>query len=173
MSSKSYKAYYNRNREDITAKMRERNKIARDEKKREALKSQEGLDAWREENREKYYRARESKITAQLKIWLEDEYISDTFKKFLKECLWEHKGRLTKEFICILSDLSIIDAFKVSTIQPSERVDGNQPPSANQESEGEGEEEGDETEWEAKGGEAKGGESKRNNNPPRQLPGFI
>lgn len=144
MSSKSYKEYYNRNREDITAKMRERNKIARDEKKREALKSQEGLDAWREENREKYYRARESKITAQLKIWLDDECISDTFKKFLKECLWEHKGKLTKEFIHMLSDLSIVDAFKVSTRQSSERTDGNQPPSTNQEPEGE--EEGDEAE---------------------------
>lgn len=140
MSSRAYKEYYQRNRADITAKMRERNKVARDEKKKEALKSPEALEAWREENREKYYRARESKITNQLKIWLEDRCICETFKKFLKECLWEHKGKLTKEFIYMLGDLSIVDAFKRDHPHPSDRVDGNQSTPNNQDSEGEGEE---------------------------------
>lgn len=123
--------------------MRERNKIAREEKKREALRSQEGLDAWREENREKYYRARESKITGQLKSWLEDECISETFKKFLKECLWEHKGKLTKEFVYMLSELSIVDAFK--GVRLESRVIGDGIYTATPESEGE-EEGGEEAE---------------------------
>lgn len=135
--SLAQKSYYERNREVITAQMRERSRITRDEKKREALKSQEGLDAWREENREKYYRARESKITNQLKVWLDDKSISNTFKKFLKECLWEHKGKLTKEFIYMLSELSIVDAFKAGELESRVRQDGNQPTATNQESEGE------------------------------------
>ena len=140
MSSRAYKEYYQRNREVIIGKMRERNKALREEKKREALKSPEALEAWREDNREKYYRARESKITNQLKTWLDDRCVSETFKKFLKECLWEHKGKLTKEFVSMLGELSIVDAFKLS--QASSRVleDGN----TNQITEGEGEEEGSE-----------------------------
>jgi len=142
--SKAYKEYYQRNRDEICAKMRERNKTRREEMRAEAFQTQQGAEAWREEQRERYYRGVESQITKQLKVWLEDPDICQQFKAFLRVCLWEHKGKLNKAFLRTLGDLSIANAFREPRIRPTEEGDGNQT---------EGSEEGEGSEGEAEGSE--------------------
>ena len=125
MPGQAYKRYYEKNREQILSRMKERNAERRRAVKEEAFKTPDGVEAWREENRERYYRSVESKTTKQLNVWMNDPDICDTFKKFLKECLWAHKGKLTPGFVATLGQLSIANAFGRSVELPDLRVDGD------------------------------------------------
>jgi hypothetical protein len=122
----AYQRYYQKNREQILAKMRERDAARRAAVRAAAAQSAEVREEVREEMREKYHRNVESKITKQLKIWLDDPLISDTFKQFIKQSVWEHKHRISPAFVRGLGTLSIVDAFKYNQEFPPTKADGGE-----------------------------------------------
>ena len=123
MPGQAYKKYYEANREAICAKMRERNAERRRAQRAEAFQTPAGVEAWKEDNRERYYRCVESKITKKVNGWLNDPDICDAFKQFLRQCLWAHKGNLTPAFIRTLGALSIANAFRENVRVPEQVID--------------------------------------------------
>jgi sugar-specific transcriptional regulator TrmB len=116
--------YYQKNREQICARMRERDAARREEVRQMASESPELREEVREDMREKYHRGVESKITRQLRVWLDDPLISGTFKKFIRESVWEHKHRLSPAFVRGLGSLNIKDAFSDTVGIPTALSDG-------------------------------------------------
>lgn len=85
-ASPSWKAYYERNKDEIKARMRER-----DAAKREALRAAAATDAQvvedlRQAWRAKYARRTHRSIKAQIDEWLADPDVKEEMKAFLREC---------------------------------------------------------------------------------------
>jgi len=118
------KKYYEANREAICAKMRERNAERRRALKQEAFATPAGIEEWRAENRERYYRSVEAKNTRDLNNWLNDPDICDAFKQFIRVCVWGQKHTLTPAFVRALGGLGIANAFRATPEMPDLRVDG-------------------------------------------------
>jgi len=87
----SYRRYYEKNRETIIARQRERYiewKAKRDE---ELAKDPKLWDVEREKAREKYHKRVASKVKKLIDGWLADSRTSDTFKAFLQTTLKDDK----------------------------------------------------------------------------------
>ena len=84
----SYKKYYEANKTDICARMREREAAKRIELRQHLAQHPEDLPKVREKNRAKYHTWKSNKTLKQLQAWLNDELVSDSFKEFIKNhCL--------------------------------------------------------------------------------------
>lgn len=84
----SYKKYYEANKAEICARMREREAEKRIELREHLAQHPEDLPKVREKNRAKYHTWKANKILKQLNAWLSDELVSDSFKEFIRNhCL--------------------------------------------------------------------------------------
>jgi len=84
----SYKKYYEANKEEICARMREREAEQRKALRQHLAQHPEDLPKVREKNRAKYHTWKANKILKQLNAWLSDELVSDSFKEFIRNhCL--------------------------------------------------------------------------------------
>ena len=84
----SYKKYYEANKAEICARMREREAEKRIELRQHLAQHPEDLPKVREKNRAKYHTWKANKILKQLNAWLNDELVSDSFKEFIRNhCL--------------------------------------------------------------------------------------
>jgi hypothetical protein len=87
----AYKRYYEKNREKITARMRE---LYAEKKAAEEVreKTEEELEVAREKMREKYYSRTYNKTRKILEGWLADTSFAEPFKVFIREyCLKDDK----------------------------------------------------------------------------------
>ncbi len=87
----AYKRYYEKNREAITARMRER--YAEKKAAAEAIeKTEEQIEESREKMREKYYSRVANKTRRLLEGWVADEGFAEPFKVFIRDfCLKDDK----------------------------------------------------------------------------------
>lgn len=84
----SYKKYYEANKDEICARMREREAEKRVALRQHLAQHPEDLPKVREKNRAKYHTWKANKILKQLNAWLTDELVSDSFKEFIRNhCL--------------------------------------------------------------------------------------
>jgi hypothetical protein len=128
MGHDAQRRYYEKNRETLCARMRERAAMRRQKEREAAATSPDAAEAWRTENRERYYSTVESRITRQINVWLTDPTICDSFKQFLRQCVWEHRGKLTPKFVRVLGQLNIGNAFNTDAQLPHHFIDEFQRP---------------------------------------------
>lgn len=87
----SMKRYYEKNREAITARMRERYAEKKAAEESTELTPEE-MAKWREAMREKYHNGVANKTRRQIEIWVEDDRFEEGFKVFLRDyCLKDEK----------------------------------------------------------------------------------
>jgi hypothetical protein len=86
MKPGAYSRYYEKNRDVLLERMRQRD-AERRATKRELLDSNPDLlEEEREKMRQKYYRRVSTQVKKQIDEWLLDKTITDTFKTFLRDC---------------------------------------------------------------------------------------
>lgn len=87
MPTNSYTKYYNANRDALTAKMRERDAIRREEKRQYLLEHPEEIDAEREKYRNKYQTTKVNRVKRIITEWLDNPVVNAPTKQFLQDLI--------------------------------------------------------------------------------------
>jgi hypothetical protein len=120
MKPGAYSRYYEKNRDVLLERMRERDAHRREAKRELLATNPELVDGEREKMRQKYYRRVASQVKKQIDEWLADKATTEAFKTFLRECcLKDDKYKnLTLKTVRQLKDLPIasspVDSLRIS-----------------------------------------------------------
>jgi hypothetical protein len=122
MKSSSYQRYYEKNKEDLKAKMRERDAERREILRRHLAENPEEVGLEREKMRDKYYNNIGNKMRREIESMIKSNSVSDVGRAFLTECLVDDKY---KAFTPKMIDaFKIIYAFIPPIQSPTVQVDG-------------------------------------------------
>jgi hypothetical protein len=96
MSSDAQKRYYEKNREALTIKMRERDAQRRADRTQYLLEHPEEVDLEREKMRGKYHNWKANKCKLQMEVWIADPDVREEAKAFFRLLLSEDKYKTMK-----------------------------------------------------------------------------
>jgi hypothetical protein len=87
MKSASQQRYYEKNREELKARMRERDAIRREQLRQYLTDNPEDIEVVREKMREKYYTTTGNKMKREITLIINSPNTSEAGRAFLRECL--------------------------------------------------------------------------------------
>ena len=96
MPSDAYKRYYEKNREILTAKMRERDAKRRAERAKFIEEHPEEIELEREKMRGKYHNWTANKCKKQMDTWIADPNVKEEVKAFFRLLLVDDKFKALK-----------------------------------------------------------------------------
>jgi hypothetical protein len=96
MPSEAQKRYYEKNREALTARMRERNAERRAELKKHLEEHPEDVELQREKMRGKYHNWTANKCKKQMEAWIADPEVQDEAKAFFRMLIADDKYKALK-----------------------------------------------------------------------------
>jgi hypothetical protein len=100
--------YYQKNRTELTDAMRERAKKRSAERMEYLRQNPCELALVREKAMEKYYKSIATKNERQIKEWLGDASVKDSFKCFLRESVWDVRDKVPVRFMKDLEALKML-----------------------------------------------------------------
>jgi hypothetical protein len=96
MPSDAQKRYYEKNRDVLTAKMRERDTQRRADRAKYLEEHPEEIDLEREKMRGKYHNWTANKCKRQMEVWIDDPEIKDEIKAFFRLLISDDKYKTMK-----------------------------------------------------------------------------
>jgi AcrR family transcriptional regulator len=142
MKSASQQRYYEKNKEELKARMRERDAIKREQLRQYLAANPADVEVVREKMREKYYKTASNKVKREIMLIINSTNTSDAGKAFLRECLIDKKyTAFTPKMIESIKVMYAVNAIEQLT--PRE-IDGYESPREAFEGEEASQEEGEE-----------------------------
>lgn len=96
MPTEAYKRYYEKNREVLLMRMRERDTQRRADRAQYLLEHPEEIDLEREKMRGKYHNWTGNKCKRQMEAWIADPQVKDEVKAFFRMLLADEKYKSMK-----------------------------------------------------------------------------
>jgi hypothetical protein len=96
MPTDAYRRYYEKNRDALTAKMRERDAQRRADRAQHLLEHPEEVDLEREKMRGKYHNWTANKCKRQMEVWIADPEVKEEAKAFFRLLIADDKYKTMK-----------------------------------------------------------------------------
>lgn len=115
MPSDAQRRYYEKNREALTAKMRERDAERRAERAKYLEEHPEEIDLEREKMRGKYHNWTANKCKRQMEMWIADPEVKEEAKAFFRLLLADdkYKGLKPKALLMMAEPLNLTASILV------------------------------------------------------------
>jgi hypothetical protein len=131
MKSKAYTKYYLAHRDELLAKMRERDAVRRADLSARAETDPELAETLREKYRDKYHRRIANSMLKKINEWLADDKILDSFKEFLRTSVLANDAykKMTMKSLTSLANLNILRVLtplQMLTMNSNGATDGSE-----------------------------------------------